>query len=181
MRQVEVPGGTALFRERSELRGRDRNLIEAASMSAVSAISKLPEDAPTREEGETDEAFAGRLAKTMEGVTLTFQESLALMDLREAAVIATLSDWSLDLPLPNIQTLGDLPVDLYEGLLAAVGGEALAMAIPTTFDATPDRDSPIGDSRSSDGPLKGDLESTSLPTSENDGDPIAGEPSTPVP
>ena len=36
--RVEIPGGYAILRDQSELRGRDRMLIKAAAMAAAPAI-----------------------------------------------------------------------------------------------------------------------------------------------
>ena len=81
--RVEIPGGFAILRDQEELRGRDRNLIKAAAMAAGPAIEKMPDAVSEGKlEGESEEDMQARLAAQMEGVHLTWQESLALLELR---------------------------------------------------------------------------------------------------
>lgn len=181
---VEIPGGTAVLREPHEMRGRDRNLIKAAAMAASSAIAKMPADVQEgKREGESDEDAALRLSARTAELHLTRQEAAALLELREAAMIASLVSWTRDEPLPTMDTLGDLPGDLYDALDAAIGGAAGALSAATPdFSPTSkmDEEVPTGSSGSSDGPSTADPESPSIPTLPSDGESTATESSTPA-
>jgi hypothetical protein len=153
-KSVEIPGGYAILRDRDELRGRDRNLIRAAAMAAAGAIAKMPETVQEgAKEGETDEETAKRLEGEIGTLDLTWQESLSLLELRQATMIACLESWTLPQPLPTMDTVGDLPAELYDALDAAIGGVTTAISAATDFDENPDHDSPTGSSTSSDAPL----------------------------
>jgi hypothetical protein len=179
-RQVEIPGGFATLREAADFRGKDRNVVKAAAMAATPTILKMPEvvrEGPL--EGETPEETAERLAPFMEGVPLDMDDTQALIQLRQATMVATLESWTLDLPLPTtMKAMGELPGDLYDALDAANGGITTAVANATNFDESPDKDSPTGGSSSSEEPLMESQPSLSTPTSLTDGDPTSGEDSS---
>jgi len=179
---VDIPGGTAVLREASEMRGRDRNLIKAAAMAASSAIQKMgAEMERLKAEGKTDEEATAGLSTV--DISLTKEESLGLIELREATIVASLLSWSRDEPLPTSATIGDLPADLYDALDAAIGGAALGLNAGTEdFSPTPkmDEEVPTGSSGSSDGPSKADPESMSTPTLPTAGESTATESSTPA-
>ena len=105
--KVDIPGGFAILRDQDELRGRDRNLIKAAAMAAAPAIAKLPDTVQEGpKEGETAEETATRIADEVGELHLTWQESMALLELRQATMIASLKEWSLPLPLPTMEIGG---------------------------------------------------------------------------
>ncbi len=169
---VEIPGGTALLRESKELRGRDRNLVKAAAMAAADALAKMPEEVQKgKQDDESDEDAAVRLAAAMADVHLTWQESLSLLELRQATVVASLISWSRDEKLPTMETIGDLEADLYDALDTAIGGVSGAVGA-TDFDPTPNpKDgSPTGDSGPFDMPSMGGPESPSTPTLPSGGE-----------
>jgi len=178
--RVELPGGFAILRDQEELRGRDRNLIKAAAMAAGPAIEKMPDAVSEGKlEGESEEDMQARLGSEMGDVHLTWQESLALLELRQATVVAVLQSWSLPDPLPTMETIGDLPADLYDALDAAIGGLPTAIAAETNFDAQPGTKNPTGSSRSSDGPSTDGATPQLIPSTPSDGESTATESSTP--
>lgn len=144
MRTVDIPGGTATFREAEELRARDSDLIEAAAYAAQPALSKMPLEAIQPVDGEPEADAAGRLAEAVKDVTFSMDEWLLITQLRRATVVATLESWTLDRPLPTMQTVGDLPRDLMAALDAAIGG----VPAQTDFSPTTDHESPTGGSGS---------------------------------
>lgn len=175
MNTVDIPGGTATFRDKEDLRGRDRNLIKAASMAASNALQKMPEEVQVGKlEGESEDEAAERLAPLAAAADLTWQESLALLELRQATVIAMLASWTLNKPLPTMDTMGDLAADLYDALEAAIGGVTNAVASAVDFEPRPPGENPTGSSPSSDSLSKDGQGSQSIPTL-----PSAGE-STPT-
>jgi len=177
---VEIPGGFAELRGSDELRGRDRNLIKAVAMAAAPAISKLPEEvAAGKLEGENDEDAQKRLAPLVAGVNFTWQESMSLLDLRQATAVALLKSWTLDQPLPTMDTIGDLPSDLFDALDSAAGGVTTAMSSGINLDPSPDPDSPTQPSLSSVALSKDDQGSKSTRKSQSDGESTATESSTP--
>ena len=165
MKTVEIPGGTAQLRERSELRGRDENLIKAASMAAAKAVVKVAGIDDTPRDGETNEEATARAEAEAESVDLTWQESLSLLELRQAVIVAVLEHWTLERPLPTMATIGDLPAELYNALDEAIGGEAIKLG--TDFSPPDDpgelKRSPIGDSADSSTALRDGVENQSIP------------------
>src|SRR5258708_1275941 len=159
MRTVDIPGGIAKFKTREELRGRDTKLIKAAVISAQSAIEKLGDDAE-KKKGETDEQAAKRLTAALreKKISFTTEEAMSILNMREAVVVAYLHSWTLDgvtsVPLPTLETIGDLPDKLYEALDEAVGGELLNVTTGQDFSPSPDQSSPTGPSSASDGDLR---------------------------
>jgi len=161
MRTVEIPGGTARFREgRSEMRGRDDLLISAASAAAASVIAKVPENTPI--EGETPAQAEERALGMLQDMQLTWQEAQAMLEVRQAMVVATLESWTLEQPLPTMANIGDLPGDLYQALLAA--SEEVPVEAVATFEPDPDEASPTPPSSASDGGLRALTESKSIRT-----------------
>lgn len=147
--QKPILGGNAVFRDMDELRGRDRNLIKAAAASAAGYFAKLPPELlKPGPEGETPDQMVVRVTPLMEGIVFTWQENLALIELRQATVVAMLQAWDLDQPLPTMETIGDLEGELYDSLDAAVGGVSAAVALGVNLDPSPDPGSPSSDSGS---------------------------------
>jgi hypothetical protein len=137
MREVEVPGGKAYLRERGqdEIPGRAIKLIRASAMSAGSQLSDYPELFEDGPKGETDEQRNERLSPVLEGMKLSIEQAMAWDNMREASAVALLASWTLDRPLPKLDTIGDLPEDLYDALLDAVGGVSAA-ELEVNFEVT---------------------------------------------
>lgn len=120
MREVEIPGGTARFREqgKDEIPVRSEKILAAAYMSAQSYFP----DAMSAAEG----------AQQPEEPPVSVQQGLAFTGVREASVVALLAEWTLPRPLPTLENIDQLPSDLYWALLGAVTDE----------DVAPDSDRP---------------------------------------
>jgi hypothetical protein len=174
MRTVEIPGGTADFREqgKDEIPGRSVKLMRAAAVAAASELSSFPELFEPGRPGETDAERTARLAPRMEGVAFSTRQAMAWDNVREATVVALLKTWTLDRSLPTLESIGDLPDDLYDALLNEVGGMSAA-DIEVDF-SPPDRagleESPTGPSSGSDMPLRDEVEMPPTPMSSNDGE-----------
>lgn len=169
MRTVEIPGGTAAFRDADELTGRQSDLIEAATMSVAAVFAKIPDISTERVEGETDESYAQRVNDTaneaFETVNWSLDESMRLIEWRRAMVFATLDSWTIDRPLPKtMDELADLPGPLARALNAAVGGAMMQVGVDYT-SPDPEPDSPTIDCGSSEWPSKGDPQSNQTPSS----------------
>jgi|APFre7841882654_1041346.scaffolds.fasta_scaffold03204_8 hypothetical protein len=177
--KVDIPGGFAILREQHELRGRDRMLIKAAAMAAAPAIEKMPTTVTEgQREDETEEEAQQRMAAEVTTLNLTWQESMALLELRQATMIACLKEWSLPLPLPTMDTVGDLDADLYDALDTAIGGVTTAVAAATDFDPQPGKENPTGNSKSSGSPSKDGVPKQLTPSTQSSGENIATESST---
>lgn len=124
MRDVEIPGGIAHFRERGqdEIPIRAQKIMGAAMVAAQSNFPDTPGMFEPGPEGETEEQREKRLG--IERTAMSAEQVLALMALQEASVIGFLNDWTLERPLPTLQNLPDLEEDLYMALMGAVGGIA---------------------------------------------------------
>ena len=144
MRTITIPGGTALLREREEIKVRHRRLIEAASVAAASAVSKLPQDNTNLDMVQ------------IASLDLTAAEANSLFALQDATIIATLESWTLPDPIPTLDTIGDLDPGLYDAVAEATREEGQQIAAkvdfepadPTApgFDATPTEPSAASDS-----------------------------------
>lgn len=178
---VKIPGGTANFRDANdpELPGRSVKILKAAATSAVSHLSDYPELFEPQREGESEEDRNTRLDGRLQGMKLSVDQAMALDNLREATVVATLESWTLDRRLPTLDTIGDLPAELYNALLEQAGGLS-AIQLEENFNATkdPNDGAPTGDSGSSDGPSKPGPESLPMTTSSTDTAPSSGESSS---
>lgn len=165
MKTIPIPGGAATFRESEELRGRDRKIIKAAAHAAVFTAAKLPPSViAARDDGEPVEELEQRVRADAASVSMNMADMLTFEDVREVAVIATLASWTLDRPLPTLETIGDLPGDLYEALLDAAA-PLPASADDTDFSPTRDKESPTSPSGSSNGDSEGEVMSESPTTS----------------
>ena len=146
MRTVEIPGGTANFREADDLRARDSDLIEAAAYAAAPALSRLPAEVLGPQDDEDEAAAAARFTDAVKEVNFNLDEWLLLTQMRRATIVATLESWTLDRPLPTMATIGDLPRDLIAALDQAIGG----VPVQAHTDFSPDRDPESPTSASSD-------------------------------
>ncbi len=128
MKEVTIPGGTAHFRERDadEISGRAVKIMRAAAVAAATTLADYPQLFEPPRAGESDEQREERLNEELKGVALSTEQAMAWDNMREATVVALLADWTLERPLPTLQTIGDLPEKLYDALLDAVGGVSAA-------------------------------------------------------
>jgi hypothetical protein len=161
MRTIEIPGGTALFREANELRVKDERLMESASIGAVAAISKL---------GEDGNRLRGMTLRELAALGLNEEDMDAVRWVTDAAILAHLADWSRDEPLPTRQTLDELDKETYVALSNAVEKKDKAKV---DFDAHPDRpgfgESPTEPSPDSEPDTRADQEPESIELPQNNG------------
>jgi hypothetical protein len=158
MALIKIPGGTATLRDKL-VAERHFRILEAAYISAGPALQKLQQDTPTEETGQSEEErVANMLSK---GEHLTMSESMSLLELQDAAIIAFLERWSLSQPLPTLDTVGDIDRETYKVLSEATKGlvvSALGIGTPS-FEPTPVQVDagtgelfPTGESSTLDGP-----------------------------
>ncbi len=162
MKTLEIPGGTARFREKNEIKVRHRRLVESAAVAAASALSKLPDDPEQLKQLNLRE------------LNLTRAEARALYDLQDATIIATLVDWTLSGALPDEDTIGDLDPELYDALSYATQDVGVDIAGGVNFDPTNPSDpefeaSPTEPSAGSAADLRADQASPSPSTHPSGG------------
>jgi hypothetical protein len=157
MRTVDIPGGTAVLRERADLRTRDKRIIEAASVAALPAIRHLPQDKSLAELQEIDVA----------DTDLSFDEYLLLMQMQDAGIVAALASWTLPMPLPTMATVGDLDPALTQALVEATRRTTAAIATSTDFDPSPDPESPTAPSSDSGKDLRAEPSSPDQGTAKS--------------
>ena len=129
MKPVEIPGGNAQLREKHEIKVRHRRLIEAASVGAAVALSKLPSDP---DELET---------ATLTDLKLTKDEAGSLFELQDATIVAALDSWTRPEAIPTLATVGDLDPEVYDALAEATSDLGTAIISTESFDP-PDPQSP---------------------------------------
>lgn len=141
MKSVEIPGGTAILRDKQDFRVKHERLVNSAAVAAAPILTKMPDDIDKRlslTEREVIELGATR------------EEIEAMFELQDATIVAALAEWTLDAPLPNMDTIGDLTADVYEALAQATARTGAEVAVEK-FDPSPDVSSPTepsGDSGS---------------------------------
>lgn len=140
---VPIPGGTATLRDPEDLTERGRRLLLTTIMPLQALAGKMPKD-----------ASATDVARSI----TTRQEAAAMMEVRDAAIIALLKEWTRPEPLPTLDTLLDLDHDVFTALEEAVGpfvADVLRAAMPTNFEPQdPSGDNPFGGSATSGRGLK---------------------------
>jgi hypothetical protein len=152
---VQIPGGTATLRDPAELKERHRRLIQNAMFPLQGVLQKLPPELVQAAQGNGKAAEKARAdaEKLMSSTAMTRQEGAAWGEVKDAVIVALLKEWSLDEPLPNMDTVQDLEPDVYDALSKAAGelGPAVMQtATPTNFEPQPlDRDSPFDESATS--------------------------------
>lgn len=133
MRTIELAGGhTATLREKSDLKVKHRQLIEAAALAAGPAIDRIPRkktDAGTEIDWE-------RLSEAH----FTRQESQAFLELGNASILAMLEAWTLPEPLPRtLDDIDEMSADVYDELAQAVKSDAATIATETSFEPSDPR------------------------------------------
>jgi hypothetical protein len=152
---VPIPGGTATLRDPAELRERHRRLIQTAMTPLASVFAKLPPELleAAAGKGPAAEKARAKAEKLQASAVTTRQEAAAILELKDAVIVALLKDWDLDLPLPDMDTVQDLDHDLYEALdkaTFALTPAVMGATTPTNFEPQPlDRDSPFDESGTS--------------------------------
>jgi hypothetical protein len=172
MKAIDIPGGQARFREKNEVKIRHRQMIEAATLGALSALSKLPTDDPEKLKD-----------LNMFELGLNAKEAQSIYDLEAALIVATLLDWDRPEAIPDVDTVGDLDIDVYDALRTAL--PQLGVLVDGEVDFAPPKPtdpefevSPTAPSAGSASDLRADQESPSTELQPPDGQssPIA-EPS----
>lgn len=138
-RTVEIPGGSAVLRDPGELTERQRRRVRSALFAV--AADALGDVAPDGTAPQT--------------VHLTAGMGERMFEIRDAAIIASLVSWTLEAPLPTVESVQDLPADLYDTLAVETAG--LVSGLGVDFNPTPDPESPTGPPSSSSGRLAAEV------------------------
>jgi hypothetical protein len=112
MRTVKLEGGSVTLRERQDVRVRQRQMLEAASVVAAPAIQKIPraKDNPSEVDWEQ-----------LDKAGLSYDEMQTLLQLQNVAIVALIVAWTFDEPVPaSIDDVLEMPADRYEQLSQAV-------------------------------------------------------------
>jgi hypothetical protein len=172
MRVVELEGGSATLRERQDVKVRQRQTLEAASVVAAPAIEKIPKLA-----GKPGEVDWERLDKA----GLTYDEMQTLLQLQNAAIVALLAAWTFPEPLPvTLDDVLDMPADRYDQLAVAVREiGAQIVTAPVSFEPGDPR--APGFAETPTPPSQGSSEpSRDTPESQSNGAQPTGTESTPT-
>ena len=187
MKSVEIPGGTASLREPGvdPIPGNTQKVMGSAWGSLGSLF---PDDqglfGPLRP-GETTEARQKAVEARMAG-PLTPAQVAGLITTREATVVGLLKSWTLDLPLPTLDTIGgDDYAEVYNALLdsvseadvAEIAGEPNFATAPLGTLGADGEEVPFLDSESSttNSAEEPEADIESIPSSDNDGSAFSGE------
>lgn len=127
MKVVELEGGSATLRERADVKVRQRQMLEAASVVAAPAIQKIPK--LPGQPGEID-------WERLDAAGLTYPEMQSLLQLQNAAIVALLAAWTFPEPLPaTLDDVLELPAERYDQLAQAVREIGAGIVTqPTSFE-----------------------------------------------
>jgi hypothetical protein len=89
---------------------------------------------------------------TKVAIKITPELGDAMFGLRDASIVAGLVEWSLEQPLPTLDTVQDLPGALYDALAEATSTLSAGLTLDTS--PSPDPASPTPPSSASNGPLR---------------------------
>jgi len=173
MRTVTIEGGTADVREGPDITVRQKRIVESAAVGASHALSKLPSDQKALEN------------LSIQDLNLTKDEADTVYALQDATIVASLASWTLDKPLPTLDTIGDMSQGLYDELARATSGMGASIVNGVDFDPPNPSDpefesSPTPPSDGSEPVSRADQasESTATPstagTSTDSGEPSQG-------
>ncbi len=116
--EITIPGGSATLLSNKELTPRRRRPLEAAELQQLPLFTKIRNArrvvSPTGEVEENDGLWGPDLLLTDRDVEL-------LTSYSDKKIVARLSAWTLDLPLPKTtDELLDIPGPVYDALQAGV-------------------------------------------------------------
>jgi hypothetical protein len=172
MKVVELEGGQATLRERADVKVRQRQMLEAASVVAAPAIEKIP-----KLEGQPSEIDWERL----DAAGLTYDEMQSLLQLQNAAIVALVAAWTFPEPLPvTLDDVLDLPAERYDSLAQAVRSIGAGIVTAQTSFEPGDPRAP-GFAETPTPPSQGSSEpSRDTPASGSNGAQPTGTESTPT-
>lgn len=151
---VEIPGGTAKIRELSEMTVRQRRMVQASYMATSYIYAQLPPSVvenATVLKGKEGLDAREKLALMIRGLRVTRTEAEDILSLQDASIVAFLESWDLDMVLPTMDNVQDLPPKLYDALAIITAPLASKLSLGSVdLDPTPGgEDSPFGDSATS--------------------------------
>jgi len=171
MRRIQLPGGGwAEIREQADLRVQHRAQLRSAVTGSMVAMSKIPAIVASLPDDPEERAAA--IAKidmselTAHGA-LTFDDAQALQHVQEVAVVTFLVAWSLHEPLPTLETVGDMHIEIFDAIADATTQAAASVLEGVDFSPNPkvEPGNPTGNPSDSNGRSLGRDESPSTPTS----------------
>lgn len=150
---IEVPGGTATFRDIPELTERHRRPLKILSLRIGDVLEKVVMAATVT--GPDGRSVTGQHASPDapqlpgEPVTLTVDQATALADMQDAVTWAFLQSWTVDRPFPQSpDDLLDLPNDLYTALSEHASllnsGPSVESGFEVSTETVADTSSPTG-------------------------------------
>jgi len=188
MKSVEIPGGTASLREPGvdPIPGNTKKVMGSAYGSLGSLFPDDPDLFTTLRTGETAEQRQESVEAKMKDKALTPAQVAGLITVREATVVGLLKSWTLDLPLPTLDTIGgDDYAEVYDALLesvseadvAEIAGEPNFATAPLGTLGTDGEEVPFLDSESSttNSAEEPEADIELILISDNDGSAFSGE------
>lgn len=119
-RKIDLPGGGwASIKDPEELTNRDRKLLRRNAFAAVELGNKLR--GLGVQPGADPQDIPDELAEKIAGV-ITADDWDLLSDSQAAFIVAYVGEWSLDRPLPTMDTVDDLPGPIFDALARATAG-----------------------------------------------------------
>lgn len=157
--RVQLPRGQwADLRPR--LKVGQRNLIQRHSAGAATSIMKVE-----TMRAEAQAALAGDQGAAitlMEGLNLSEADMGAVQQWQHASIVAWVAGWSESLgPLPTMDTVEDLDVDVYDALSAVCGPLTMGVMVDAAEDGPDGAGNPDSPSVPTDGSQPASVGSTS--------------------
>ena len=136
---IEIPGGTATFRDPDQLAVRHRRPVQV--LAGVLGHERAQ---------QIGQALAG--GATLDSLSLDEREYLILLRMNEATLFALLESWTIGDPMPqSADDVGDMNCVVYEALMAEASRINMAADDGFTLAAVKDPESPTGASAGSTG------------------------------
>ena len=151
--QVEIPGGTAMIRDLSDMSVRQRRMVQASFMTTGHIYTRIPQEAleAASKPGQKSVDAQKKISWMLASLPLTQSEAESLLSLQDASIVAFLESWTLEQKLPTLDNVQDLKPELYDALAVATAGGAAALSLGTVnMEPTPPGvDSPFDESATS--------------------------------
>lgn len=136
---VEIPGGTATFRGHGDLSKREERALFKLWGKLGPVAQAIAAAAEAAKDDGADEQSLAAIADSLPAITEEQYDTL--FQIEDLTITTFLTSWTLDQPLPTLESVSELPRDLYDALSAkvqAVSGDVFSL------DPDPEPTAPFG-------------------------------------
>jgi len=118
---VEIPGGTAVLLEATEMTPRRIRAMEVIQYQHSGLMAKLARNDELTTAAAKAAEDAGTEPEPVPDLDVTEDEANVLLRMKDATLYAQLASWTLDIPRPEtVDAVQDIPLDVYTALTTAI-------------------------------------------------------------